>query len=269
MERPIEELNQAFDAFLKKESGEAPNETQITPEAPPILRKTSDASLGNDIVEVRHFERGAEKSKIREKNFGKIDPRKYGSAFDASLQRVSKLHDKQITKSADEKIYYNEVLWGAVKESQLPSKNENVSEGFMLITLANRIKRKYEKDFKELGDHFDLDISICSAVGSDLEKDKGVVAIIECRTADSLIKNKFYVTTKGYKRDIRHDVPEPSYLNKNFQNLGTPSISLPIPFDGFEEDDLMTVKINNLPNKICDDAAGKMLSTLKRNEVYA
>ena len=277
MPRSIEELNASFEQFKAGLKGEAPEKPEAAGEEvekpKPVAAKTASV-LDSDTVNwgAKNVERAGESSKIREANFGKIDASKYGAAFDAALQMVSKKHDKAITK-ADQRIYYTEVVEGAVKSAQLPAEKESgpeiIAKGFILKTLAGRLKRSYENAPKEPGEQGALDISIYSSVGSDLEKDKGVVAIVECATPHSMIKEKFYLTTKGYKRNIAKDEPERSYLIENFQGLGVRSISVPIPFDGFEEKDLMTVLKGNLPNKICDAVASKMIGSFQKNRIFA
>jgi hypothetical protein len=249
-----------FEDFLAKERGENIEQEDEKKIPAPLAPKKHSAMESDEPFDMRHPERAAEKEKEKENNFGKINLLEYGANLDAALQARSTYYNKPISKK-DEKTYYTEVVENAVKMSQLPEKDEsdfeNVADGFMLKTLADRLKRKYEAMYKR----HDLNISIYSANGSELEKDKGVVAIVECGTPEHIIKEKFYLTTRGYKRDVRegYDNPEPCRLMEDFQHLGVRAVSIPIPYDGFSDKEHVTVLKGTLPKKICDDAAGKIL----------
>lgn len=282
MGRSIEELNAAWETFQAEEQGLPPQEPGEQNEPKPTKeKKRFNPALDSDEggYNIRHVENSGERSKIKENNFGKIDTQKYGAALDSAQQAVSKYYDRQIAKptddnhvsEADQKIYYTEVVERAIKMSQSPAKKEtgkeSISSGFILGTLADRLKRKHEESVsKEPGKKSNLEVSIYSAVGSDLEKDKKVVAIVECSTPDRLKTEKFYLLAKWYKRDIKNDNPEACKLWENFEDFGAPSLSIPVPYDGFEEKDLMMVLKNTLPKKICDDAAGKMLKNFTVQE---
>ncbi|HTW96658.1 MAG TPA: hypothetical protein VMD74_03335 [Candidatus Methylomirabilis sp.] len=273
--RSIEELNQSFDEFLAKENGTTANEqSSDAAKAPaPAHRKIHQVSAmdSDEVLNFRNSERQAENTKVREDNFGHLDIFKYQNALESALKSVSAYHKRTISK-ADDKIFYTEAVEKAVKASQLPAKKkanaeEGIPDGFILHTITDRLERMYENNYKKPGTGEAVNISVYSAVGSALEKDKGVVAIVECQTPDMIQPEKFYILTKGYKRDIRHDTPEAAKLWENYQKMGVNAITVPIPFGGFEGDDLQEAFKGTLPKRICDDAAGKMLKSFKRQEV--
>jgi hypothetical protein len=271
MGRSLEELNQSFDAFLAKEKGleskegdtaVATAENVLKTEAP---RKLSTPNFKEaDFVDQKHVERAMENSKNREINFGAINKSAYGAAFDKWQQVVSRSKDLAITK-ANQKVYYTEIVEKAVKESQVYKSDGSPEnpEALMLKVLADRIRRKYN----EYAGNKPISISCYSAIGSDLEKDKGVVAVVEMSTPEN--NEKFYITTQGYERDTRFqgdpekDKPLPSRFFDDLQHLGVPGVSVPVPFGGFDDKDTQMAFKNTLPKRIGDDAAGKMISKFR------
>jgi hypothetical protein len=83
----------------------------------------------------------------------------------------------------------------------------------------------------------------------------------------------FYLTSKGYQRDIKkNDAPKSElYRDIGHLGLGVPTVSLPIPTEGFTDADMEYIDVvkDKLPKKICDNTAGLIISEIKRQPVPA
>jgi hypothetical protein len=222
----------------------------------------------------RFFDETPDIEKNKKINFGeKIDSSRYGVALDRALQLVGRMHEDQtISQHKNPQIFYAEVAEKAVREAQNSQERkpgeEFIADGLMFKILAAKLKRKYEET-KEPGTPGTLNVSIYSTNGAKEFEEIGVIGIVECST-DNMLKEKFYLTPRYYKRNINKDVPEPSTVIKNFKHLGVDSIAIPLPSQGFSEEDVEHLVISSkLPNKIGNNVAAEILNSFKKKEVYA